>query len=145
MHVTPNTEIWWRNRVGRKVYLAGPWDDRAMMPSIAKLFEDAGFEITHKWWEHEKPAGDNKVPDPNFARICAVQDYNGVCNADVLVLLNSSYSEGKAVELGLAMAWSKPIVVIGREKRNVFLSMGLVHTVDFPHEALEFALNAKGK
>jgi nucleoside 2-deoxyribosyltransferase len=127
-----------------KVYLAGPWDDRAKMPSICKLFEGAGFEVTHKWWNFEVKGVDGKTPDPDHGIYCALADYNGVSNADVLVVLNSIYSEGKAVEMGLAMAWNKPICIIGRNVTNVFLNLSM-YKCDFPHEALEWALlNVKG-
>ena len=122
------------------VYLAGPWDDRDKMPSIAKLFEDAGFRITHKWWLFEGTKEEGKNPNPDFGFECALADYNGVADAEVLVLLNSSYSEGKAVEMGLGLAWRKPICVIGRNVTNVFLNLKSIYVVDFPHEALEFAL-----
>lgn len=123
------------------VYLAGPWDDRQKMPAICDLFEQAGFEITHKWWLYEASKGeDGKTPDPKFGYECAMHDYNGVKDATMLVILNSVYSEGKAVELGLALAWEKYICVIGRNVTNVFLNLP-VHKVDFPHEALEWARN----
>jgi len=84
------------------------------------------------------------VPDPKFGQECATNDFNGVKNANVLVLLNSSYSEGKAVELGLALAWNKPICVIGRNVSNVFLNFPHITKVDTPEEALEWAQGKVG-
>lgn len=51
------------------------------------------------------------------------KDTQGVIDADVMVLLNSAKSEGKAVEQGIAIAMCIPIIAIGErgaQSNNVF-------------------------
>jgi hypothetical protein len=54
-------------------------------------------------------------------------DKRGVKMADVLLLINSAKSEGKAVEQGLAIAYGIPIIAVG--VRGV-LSKNVFHYLD---------------
>jgi nucleoside 2-deoxyribosyltransferase len=82
------------------------------MPSIAEQLESAGHRITLKWWLYEnvEAEGSEKAA---FLRQCALDDMQGVFDADVLVLINSAKSEGKAFEQGLAVAEGIPIIAVG--------------------------------
>jgi nucleoside 2-deoxyribosyltransferase len=122
------------------VYLAGPWADRAKMPAIATVFEAAGFTITHKWWLEE--TGQN--PDPDHGQRCALNDLHGVCNADAVVVLNTLYSEGKAVEQGLALGQGIPLCLIGKNPHNVFYHLDSIEKVDTVEEALSWAKEQVG-
>jgi nucleoside 2-deoxyribosyltransferase len=93
-----------------RIYLAAPWVSRDLAKEIAQGLENLGFAITHKWWKYEGESQD--VEGPEFLQTCAAQDVAGVLTADVVLVLNTAKSEGKAVEQGLAIAWGKPIVVI---------------------------------
>lgn len=102
-----------------KIYIAAPWIMRGDMPDIARQFEKAGHEITWDWWKYD---GDHDE-SPEFHRTCAINDAQGVINADVLVLLNTSKSEGKAVEQGIAIANGMDIIAVGELgalSKNVF-------------------------
>lgn len=108
-----------------KVYFAGPWVDRHNVQALASRLESEGHEITHPWWVFE---GANSVDEPNippeYSENCAKHDRDGVYEADVVLVWNSSKSEGKAVEQGLAIAWNKPIICI---------TPGAKHTVNIFH------------
>ena len=121
-------------RVNR-IYIAGPWDIREMMPAIARRFEDQGFEITKRWWEHD-------TDDPNELRECAVADMRGVRTADVFVVINSQKrgeeTSGKAVETGLALAYGIPIILVG-ERSNIFHHLDEVAIVNTVETAAEVA------
>lgn len=91
-----------------KIYLAAPWVERENMEVTARVFETAGHQITHKWWD---VVGDEK--DSEFLRTCAIEDVQGVLQADVVVLINSAKSEGKAVEQGIAITAGIPIIAVG--------------------------------
>jgi nucleoside 2-deoxyribosyltransferase len=95
-----------------KIYIAGPWVDRAQMPGVASLIEGLGHTITHKWWEHDDIA--EGVKTAKILQEQATLDQEGVVNADMLILINSSKSEGKATEQGMALALGKPIVAVGK-------------------------------
>ena len=106
-----------------KIYVAAPWDDRYAAADAAKKLERAGHTITHKWWDHESKLGDKgyDFPREKLAKF-ALTDYFGVINADLVFLVNSAKSEGKAVEQGVALAEEKPIIAIGKlgEFKNIF-------------------------
>lgn len=103
-----------------RVYLAAPWIDRARMPGFAEKLEQAGHFITWKWWSHEGEgyAGRTHAQLAEFA----MEDYNGVVEADVVVVISSSKSEGKAVEQGIALSKGKKIIAVGTlsEFPNIF-------------------------
>lgn len=109
-----------------KVYLAGPWIKGGDAKVAAKQFEQAGIEITSRWLEKVKGNTDpsyDYTKDPTYtatdAQTEATKDMEDVFAADMVVVINSAKSEGKAVETGLALAWGIPIVVVG-EPTNTF-------------------------
>lgn len=115
-----------------KIYVAGPWQDRedVVKPIAAKLV-GAGYEVTSRWLEVPDVADD----DPHrleYLKEQAQHDLEDVVKADALVYVNSRKSEGKATELGVAIARLMPIVVIGGLENNVFLHLGLANfpTID---------------
>lgn len=96
-----------------RIYLAAPWLHRETARSASELLKAAGYQITREWWEHENVIADN---DPKRAKILAEQafkDLHGVQTADLMVVLNSAKSEGKAVEQGVAIDMEIPIVAVG--------------------------------
>ena len=105
-----------------KLYLAAPWVDRDKMEAIAQRFEAHGHKITCKWWATEEVL--EGLGANGALKIQAMNDKTGVENCDLLVVFNTSKSEGKAVEQGLAIAMNKPILAIGKlgdgTAKNVF-------------------------
>jgi nucleoside 2-deoxyribosyltransferase len=105
-----------------RLYIAAPWIHRDDMPTIAAQFEEAGHTVTHKWWEAKS------IPESKWTAdgLCsqAVADRDGVLTADVVVLINSARSEGKAVEQGIAIAQGKHIIAVGERGA---LSMNVFH------------------
>lgn len=128
----------------KKLYIAAPWVDRTKMPEIAAKFESYGHTVTHKWWLYE--GSGYAAPHAELAKQ-ALADYFGVVKADVAVLINSSRSEGKAVEQGIAIALEKPIVAVGKLGElslNVFHHMSCYSWVDTVEEAVQVVTTGKG-
>ena len=122
----------------RQLYIAAPWVDRASVPAVVERFEREGYHITERWWEHRDVPSypNNTTPEEDFElRAQAVKDVNGVILADALVLLNTQKSEGKIVEMGIAIACRKPVIVVGG-KTNLFCWLESVHTVATVDEAI---------
>lgn len=92
------------------IYIAGPWKEREGAKALAAFLQLNGHDITHDWWEHDVPD-----MDPENLKDCALKDIIGVCSADVLVVIDTKVSEGKASEQGMALAMSIPIIVIHKE------------------------------
>lgn len=104
-----------------KIYIAAPWSDRSIVPAYAAVLEQASYILTHKWWE--VPEVGETEDKHEILRQQAILDRRGVKEADVILLINSGKSEGKAVEQGIAVALGKPIVAIGKLgafSKNVF-------------------------
>lgn len=104
-----------------RIYLAAPWKDRAEMPPIAAKLSGLGHVITHDWWEAESTPEDQRTP--SFLREMAELDSEGVKNSELVIVINSAKSEGKAFEQGIAVAHGKPILIVGvrgEHSANVF-------------------------
>jgi nucleoside 2-deoxyribosyltransferase len=99
-----------------KVYVAAPWENRESANEWASTLEAQGFEITRKWWEHE--AGDEEF---DVLREQAVADLDAVADADAVLVLQISRSEGKAAETGAAIAFGIPVIALLFDKPgNIF-------------------------
>jgi nucleoside 2-deoxyribosyltransferase len=95
------------------------------MAVIAEQFEANGHEITWKWWDTpDIPENANRNEELTKQ---AFNDKRGVEECQVLVLINSDRSEGKAFEQGLAVARRKPIIAVGKLGE---LSMNVFHYLD---------------
>lgn len=105
-----------------KIYIAAPWISKQCAGKAGDMFEEAGHEITEKWWLHPESE------DPAELSRQADRDLVGVHACKLFVLLNTSKSEGKAVELGYALAlqhendmpWDIPRIVAVGKPSNVF-------------------------
>ena len=109
------------------LYLAAPWASRDTLPAIATQFEAAGHTIIERWWEHADVDFANPRNIPELEDI-ATRDFMGVVQADVLVVINSALSEGKAVEMGIAIARFIPIILVGT-RTNIFHFIPSVYPV----------------
>lgn len=105
-----------------RIYVAAPWTRKAEAAAMGVALENAGHTITKKWWEHREVPGyltTGLHPDENQELIQqAMEDIQGVLNADALVLLNLEKSEGKAVETGVAVT-SALLLSFGHTERGV--------------------------
>lgn len=118
-----------------RIYVAGPWNDRHRVATIADGLESFGYHITHKWWVFEE---EEENTSWDFKQTCARQDMEGVRTADAVVLLNTMKSEGKATEQGLALAYGIPIIIYGEKEArcNIFQTLPIFHWVSKPNDIL---------
>lgn len=113
-----------------RIYIAAPWTCRAQAADAAQMFELSGHTITRRWWTHR----DTDEGEELAAQ--AVEDVDGIWNAQALVVLNVETSEGKAVETGLALAYMMPVIVVG-ERTNIFHHLPAIHVVPTLTEAVD--------
>jgi hypothetical protein len=107
------------------VYVAAPWENKVAAAYIAQKFVDLGFEINCRWWTHKD------TDDHAELQSQAVEDLDSIGLADFFVVLNTTQSEGKAFETGVAYTIGLPVVVIGG-RSNIFhhlSDMAVVKTV----------------
>jgi nucleoside 2-deoxyribosyltransferase len=105
-----------------RIYTAGPWADREMMREVAAKLQQAGYVVECRWLTHEEYPLDH----PNrqqYLKEQALNDIEDLLDSDMLVYVKSRMSEGKATELGIAIATLKPIILIGERVNNVFLNL----------------------
>jgi hypothetical protein len=105
-------------------YTAGPWKDREQVREIAEKLRAAGYTVNSRWLEVEDVADDDPKRE-QYLREQAINDLEDVFKADALLYVNSRKSEGKATELGVAIASLKPIVIVGGRENNVFLNLNI--------------------
>lgn len=121
-----------------KIYVAAPWADKEQVPAVAAHLESQGHKITEKWWLVEDRPADDSIQMPDYLREHGELDRDGVLNADLVLVINSSKSEGKAVEQGIAIATNKPIIIVGTRgevSKNVFHYLPLYKWVPSVEEA----------
>lgn len=92
-----------------KIYVASKFENTLAVQIMHRVLREAGHEITHDWTV-EDLAAEN---DPALAVRCAIDDVEGVEDADAVVLLMHPNMKGAWVEFGIALARFIPIVVVG--------------------------------
>jgi nucleoside 2-deoxyribosyltransferase len=140
--------------MSKRVYVAGPWIHREDAKQLGAQLEELGYTITHKWWNYEGEIDPNVYGTDmaafesslrkEFLHTCAVQDVRGVRTADVVVVLNSAKSEGKAAEQGMAIILGLPIILItpgAKPSSNVFHYLQNYTEVKTIEEAIEALKN----
>lgn len=110
--------------MSNSVYLAGPWQEQAALVEMGGKLQAAGYTVTSRWLD----AGDVADDDPERETLLkqqAVNDIEDLLTSDAMIYVNSARSEGKATELGMAIATLKPIILIGAREHNIFLHLNM--------------------
>lgn len=117
-----------------KIYVAAKWCDRETVRLIYSRLVAAGHCITLDWTHHENDSLEDKI---RWAEL----DIEGVrqCDCLVAVFQYERHQRGAFMEVGAALAWSKPVIVIGKaENTSTLLHHPLVVKVDNVGECLDF-------
>lgn len=102
-----------------RIYLAAPWEAKPQAKEARETLREAGFVVDCRWIDLHTDV-DTKHPDlDKFKAEQALNDVEDLINSDILILLNISKSEGKAVETGMALASGRPVILVG-ERTNIF-------------------------
>jgi hypothetical protein len=90
-----------------KFYIAAKYEDHSRALALMQALERLGHTITFKWPVYQSPTDCQN----------AANDMRGVMTCDMLVLLfdkpASNSTPNRFVELGLALAMKKEIIIIG--------------------------------
>lgn len=108
-----------------RLYLAGVFESKERLLPIKRELTTWGFEITSGWLL--EPTVETygltaiEAVGEGLATHYALRDIGNVRQSDWLIVdtLEPSPRGGREVEVGLAMAWGKPVYVVG-PSRNVF-------------------------
>jgi hypothetical protein len=111
------------------IYTAGPFKDREYVKEVAEKLRDNYYDVNSRWLDvsPDTPEGMTKE---EYYRQQALNDLEDCIKANLLVYVNTgTMSEGKATELGVALAMLKPIIIVGPGGRsnNIFLHLNIPH------------------
>lgn len=107
------------------MYVAGPFADRDKVRVIADKLREAGHRVSSSWLEINElpPEGTSRE---EYYREQGLKDLHEVITSDMLIYCNTgTISEGKATELGVAIATLKPTIIIGDRSNNIFLHLNI--------------------
>lgn len=114
-----------------KFYVAGNYSkDKLRCRYIMEDIKRAGHFVTEDWTD---PKYDHAPHD-----LCCRVDCEGIQNADALILyaVFERQYRGAFVEMGLALAWNKPVYIIGNAIDTcVFTAHPLVKKIHYISEA----------
>ncbi len=129
-----------------KVYLAARYSRNPEMRQYRDELVAMGHTVTSQWinGKHEIPqsiGGDTPV---DYGQRFALEDWQDVFAADVMIAYTEAAQPqgsrsrgGRHVELGLALAWGKDIIVVG-PRENVFYYLPEVTVVSTWEQAKQF-------
>lgn len=105
-----------------KVYVASHFAEKELSRKIREQLQANGHVCTSRWLD-EEPATD--PADHEFRQKVALMDVDDVISGDVLVFRNPPESQkkgtgGRRVEFGIAVAYGKPILILGGPSETVF-------------------------
>ena len=110
-----------------KIYIATKFENQDEFHQLKRMLEACGHVVTHDW---TKESCDNAPPGKleEYKTDCALNDVEGVHNADLLVLIPyHKPMAGAFVEFGIAVALGKPVVLVKRAgvffQDNIFYSL----------------------
>ena len=111
-----------------RIYLAAPWKNRIEARAARDVLVAAGFYVTSRWLDVDETQTTQQQE--------AINDIFDIHNAQALVVLNLSLSEGKAWEQGYAYAMDIPIIAVGGPIRCVFQHLDTIQKVETLTDAI---------
>ena len=116
------------------VYLAGRYERRGELNVYRAELAQAGIEVTSRWLTNDPPAPVAELTDEHW-QVLAQTDFDDVHRADAFVIFGEESRDGgggRHSEFGMALAWGKPIVVVGR-REHLFHRLAAVEiAADWP-------------
>jgi len=107
------------------IYVAGKTDDWERVRRVQESLTELGHMVTYDWTVNVEDDVDTGLEaNDRTRREWADDDQMGVKQADLVIfLVDSEGLSGTLIELGMALAYEKAIIVVGEPERNsVFFS-----------------------
>ena len=103
-----------------KIYIASYFDTRKRLYPIKHQLEKLGFEVISSWLHESKDVAYSSATE-GYLLSCAIRDMADIRESSLFILdtLDVTPRGGREVELGLAIAGGKYIILVG-PLRNVF-------------------------
>lgn len=124
-----------------RIYVAGRTDDILRIKRMQNACKLNGHKITYDWTENVNAQSlalnSGVVVDDNTKRQYAEKDLVGVYSSDLLIACCAPGWLGTAIEFGLALAWNKPIWLVGTpERESVFFE--LAHVTRYENDLMVY-------
>jgi hypothetical protein len=124
-----------------RVYLASRYRDFPLMQQWREFLEDNNCTVTSRWINGDHEITENANDDKARSRF-AVEDVEDILSAQIFICRSDpsffrSGRGGRHVELGIALACKKVIVLVG-QRENVFHYLPQVSVVSTIEEVVEF-------
>jgi nucleoside 2-deoxyribosyltransferase len=117
-----------------RVYLAGPWACKAEVADAKQRMLAAGIQVVSGWTERENTP---QEIEPARMQKQAALDMAEVFASNTLVLMGLAKSEGKATEMGMALALGKRVILVKDDcVGNIFYNLTQVERVDTLESAI---------
>lgn len=94
------------------IYVTTKFENREEAREVMRLLEERGHTITLDWTTHE-------IPKPGDKERWAVDDLQGVADADLIFLILPGGS-GAHTELGAGLILGKRVIIVGEKLHSVF-------------------------
>ena len=121
-----------------KIYVAAKFEEKELVRGVHGRLAKMGHEVTHDWTKEDlgKRTG---VSAYSYLREAAIHDVEGVRNAQLLFLINHPQGFGLMVELGVAIGFDIPTIVVNPGARETpFFYMHNIVCVDTVEEGLAY-------
>jgi nucleoside 2-deoxyribosyltransferase len=94
-----------------RIYVASSFENKEEVRDLYTCLEILGHTITCDWTDHEEPYNYQQLQQ------WALDDAEGVehCDALVALIAPGRTQQGTWCEIGMALAWGKPVTMIGIE------------------------------
>jgi nucleoside 2-deoxyribosyltransferase len=122
-----------------QIYVAAKFENKQEVRRVQKILEANGHTITYDWTQEDATGREGDALQ-YYLQQCAVNDHNAVFECDVMLFLSQNNCQGAFTELGLAIAWGRPVYIVGHTT-NIFTRLGPEYGV-FTFDTVEQALEA---
>lgn len=124
------------SRIGRKVYVAAAFARGREMVRVARDLREAGYDVVSSWIEEAgglaavEAAGDDTAT-------AALRDLRELRGADLCIMFSTPVGKresgrgGRHVELGAAIAWELPVILVGPDE-HVFHALATAKYASWP-------------
>jgi nucleoside 2-deoxyribosyltransferase len=101
-----------------KIYVATSFANIPEARDVMSLLREVGHDITWDWTSEALDPSWPKAQQDAYLQKCGAADYQGVVNADALVLINHDKARDAMTEFGVAIGLGRPVFVLYPERRS---------------------------
>lgn len=101
-----------------RIYVASSFLNIPEVRAVMDTLQRAGHSITWDWTNDCLQGDWTPEQQDAYLQVSGSKDFNGVCAADVLVLVNHPQARDAMTEMGIALGMGTAVFVLYPERRN---------------------------